>query len=159
MHHQQAGKKPLIVLGMCGLLGVFTSPVLYADDADARSIKHPLIGYWESKMQQSGCLESYWFREDGTAVFTSGDEQLEARYEVTPQPDAQGFFKLTHRVTLSNRGLDCTRQTSETNTEQTSYVLFQPDGRSFIACDNDDLSLEACFGPVELKNNAGKSLR
>lgn len=159
MHHQQAGKKPLIVLGMCGLLGVFTSPVLYADDADARSLKHPLIGYWESRMQQSGCLESYCFREDGTAVFTSGDEQLEARYEVTPQPDAQGFFKLTHRVTLSNRGLDCTRQTSETNTEQTSYVLFQPDGRSFIACDNDDPSLEACFGPVELKNNAGKSLR
>jgi hypothetical protein len=158
MHYRQAGKKQLIGIGICSLLGFFTSPLLHAE-ADARSLKHPLIGYWETKMVENGCLESYWFREDGTAVFTSGDEQLEARYEVTPQPDGQGFFKLTHRVTLSNKGLDCTRQTSETNTEQTSYVLFQPDGRSFIACDNDDPSLEACFGPVELKNNAGKSLR
>lgn len=128
-------------------------------DADPRSLKHPLIGYWESHLPENGCLESYWFKEDGTAVFASGDEQLEARYEVTPQPDAQGFFKLSHRVTQSNKALDCTKQTSELNTEQTSFILFKPDGSSFISCENDDPSLENCFGPIELKNNASKSLR
>lgn len=50
-------------------------------EADPRSLKHPLIGYWESHLPENGCLESYWFKEDGTAVFTSGDEQLEATEE------------------------------------------------------------------------------
>lgn len=126
---------------------------------DPRSLKHPLIGYWESTVPESGCLETYWFKEDGTAVFTSGNEQLEARYEVTPQPDAHGFFKLKHRVTLSNQALDCTRQSSAVNSEQTSFLLFKPDGSSFISCDEDDPALESCFGPIELKNNATKSLR
>lgn len=157
MRHQQVSNKRII--GMC-LLGWFglTLSSMPAAETDARSLKHPLVGYWESKIPETGCLESYWFKEDGTAVFTSGDEQLEARYDVTPQPDGQGFFKLTHRVTLSNKRLDCTRQTSEINTEQTSYVLFQPDGRSFISCDDDNPSLEACFGPIKLKNNATRSL-
>jgi len=128
-------------------------------EADPRSLKHPLIGYWESKLPENGCLESYWFKEDGTAVFTSGDEQLETHYEVTSQPDAHGFFKLNHRVTLSNKAQDCTKQTSEINSEQTSFLLFKPDGSSFISCDNDDPSLENCFGPIELKNNASRNLR
>jgi hypothetical protein len=145
------------------LTSLFTAGVLLASghvgaEADPRSLKHPLIGYWESRLPESGCLESYWFKEDGTAVFTSGDEQLEARYEVTPQPDAQGFFKLSHQVTLTNKALDCTRQTSEVNTQQTSFLLFKPDGSSFISCDNDDPALESCFGPIELKNNATRSL-
>jgi len=127
-------------------------------EADPRSLKHPVIGYWESRVPESGCLESYWFKEDGLAVFTSGDEQLEAHYDVTPQPDAHGFFKLNHRVTLSNKAPDCTRQRSETGSEQASFLLFKPDGSSFIVCDNDDPSLESCFGPIELKNNASRSL-
>lgn len=146
------------------LASLFTAGVLLISlqasaEADPRSLKHPLIGYWESRLPENGCLESYWFKEDGTAVFTSGDEQLEARYEVTPQPDAQGFFKLKHQVTLSNKALDCTRQTSEVHSEQTSFLLFKPDGSSFISCDNDDPSLESCFGPIELKNNATRSVR
>jgi hypothetical protein len=157
MRHQQVSNKRVIGMCLLSLVGL-TVCSIPAAETDARSLKHPLVGYWEAKVAGSGCLESYWFKEDGTAVFTSGDEQLEARYEVTPQPDGQGFFKLTHRVTLSNKGLDCTRQTSAINVEQTSYVLFQPDGRSFISCDDDNPSLEACFGPVELKNNASKSL-
>ena len=127
--------------------------------SDIRSLKHPLIGYWESRLPENGCLESYWFKEDGTALLTSGDEQLEASYEVSPQPDAQGFFKLTHRVTQSNHALDCTRQRSETQADQTSFLLFQPDGRSFIACDHDDPSLESCFGPIELKEHASRAPR
>lgn len=157
MRHRLVSYKRFSGMFLFGLAGLLASTEPLAD-ADPRSIKHPLIGYWESRLPENGCIESYWFKEDGTAVFTSGDEQLEARYEVTPQPDEHGFFKLNHRVTLSNKALDCTRQTSEVNTEQTSYLLFQPDGRHFISCDNDDPSLETCFGPIELKNNATRSL-
>ncbi|HSI44761.1 MAG TPA: hypothetical protein VK950_01190 [Methylophilus sp.] len=157
MRHQWVSNKQIILWCLLSFIGLSISSTIFAE-TDARSLKHPLVGYWESTIRETGCLESYWFKEDGTAVFTSGDEQLEAHYEVSPQPDGQGFFKLTHRVTLSNKKLDCTRQTSEVNNEQSSYVLFQPDGRSFIACDDDNPSLETCFGPIELKNNATKSL-
>lgn len=157
MRHQRVSNTQVIFSCLLSCIGLSVSPSLVAE-TDARSLKHPLVGYWESQVRETGCLETYWFKEDGTAVFTSGDEQLEARYEVSPQPDGQGFFKLTHRVTLSNKGLDCTRQTSEINSEQSSHLLFQPDGRSFIACDDDSPSLETCFGPIELKNNATRSL-
>ncbi len=157
MRHQQVHHTRIFLTSLLAG-GVLLYSLQAHADADPRSLKHPLIGYWESRLPDSGCLESYWFKEDGTAVLTSGDEQLEARYEVTPQPDAHGFFKLSHRVTQSNHALDCTRQTSDLNTEQTSFLLFQPDGSSFISCDNDDPSLESCFGPIELKNNASRSL-
>jgi len=138
---------------------LFCNSLATRADSDPRSLKHPLIGYWESTLPDTRCLETYWFKEDGTAVFSSGEEQLEARYEVTPQPDAQGFFKLSHRVTQTNHSQDCTQQTSKVGSEQTSFLLFTPDGSRFIACDDDDPSLESCFGPIELKNNANKSLR
>lgn len=158
MRSLQVNQKIMLLKSLLAVSTFLLSAHVSAE-ADPRSLKHPLIGYWESHLPENGCLESYWFKEDGTAVFTSGDEQLEARYEVTPQPDAQGFFKLSHRVTQSNKAQDCTRQTSELNTEQTSFILFKPDGSSFISCDNDDPSLENCFGPIELKNNASRSLR
>lgn len=155
MRSQQNTKKSRVWQGWGALLLLLA---VANAEADPRSLKHPLIGYWESHLPETGCLETYWFKEDGTAVFTSGDEQLEARYEVTPQPDTQGFFKLSHRVTQSNKAQDCTRQTSEINTEQTSFLLFKPDGHSFISCENDDPALESCFGPIELKNNASRNL-
>ncbi|MFD0930827.1 hypothetical protein ACFQ1T_13645 [Methylophilus glucosoxydans] len=161
MRDQRVKKTSFFLLSVVLGATLFSSVSVHAEGegkADPRSLKHPLIGYWESRLPESGCLETYWFKEDGTAVFTSGDEQLEARYEVTPQPDEHGFFKLNHRVTLSNKALDCTKQHSEINTEQTSFVLFKPDGSSFISCDDDAPSLESCFGPIELKNNAARSL-
>lgn len=125
---------------------------------DIRSVKHPLYGYWESIVDENGCVESYWFKEDGAAVFTSGEEQLEVSYSISSQPDEHGFFKLEHRATLSNHAKDCTQQVSEINTTHTSYLLFKPDGHSFIACDNEDDAFDTCFGPMQLKNNASKSL-
>lgn len=139
-----------------GVSSLLSSASAHAEDP--RSLKHPLIGYWESKLPETECMETYWFREDGVAAFTSGDEQLEAKYEVTPQPDEHGFFKLTHRVTQSNKAKDCTKQLTETNKEVVSYLLFRPDGYSFISCDDDDPALETCFGPIVLRNNAQKNL-
>ncbi len=157
MRYQRVNQIHTVLKSLFACCALLASMQVIAE-ADPRSLKHPVIGYWESRLPETGCLESYWFKEDGSAVFTSGDEQLEAHYEVTPQPNEHGFFKLNHRVTLSNKAQDCTRQTSEVNSEQTSFLLFKPDGSSFISCDNDDPSLASCFGPIELKNNASRSL-
>lgn len=122
-----------------------------APESEIRSIKHPLLGYWEAKMPEDACIESYHFKSDGTATFTSGQEQANARYNVSDQPDGNGFFKLTHTLISSNGAKDCSKQVSALNEEQTSYLLFQPDGYSFISCDNDEASLETCFGPILLR--------
>lgn len=139
------------------ICGIAFSNIVGAEE-DGRSQKHPLIGYWESMPIGSECVETYWFREDGTAAFTSGNEQSEARYDVDSQPNEHGFFKLTHLVTASNKAQDCTHQVSEINKTRVNYLLFQPDGRAFISCDSDEASLSTCFGPITLKNNATKSL-
>ncbi len=133
-------------------LGIFTSAnSVFANEADIRSKTHPLLGLWDSKDRNTGCKESYKFDADGKGVFTSDKEVLNVEYQVPNQPDERGFFKLTHTVKSTNGEMDCTKANSSINEQKVSYLLFQPDGYSFIACDNDDPSLETCFGPMELK--------
>lgn len=124
---------------------------------DMRSLKHPIIGYWESKIVGDNCSETYWFREDGTGVLTSAGEQLEVNYVVDEQPNTLGFFKIKHQVVNNNGKVDCTGNITDIDTAQDSYLLFQPDGRSFIACENNEESMNTCFGPMVLKNNASKN--
>lgn len=121
---------------------------------DIRSKKHPIIGYWVSEAQEAGCQETYQFNEDGSGYFTSGEEQLEIKYVVEAQPDETGFFKLTHQVVKTNGKSDCTKNVTQSNSSQVSYLLFQPDGYSYVACENNDTSLENCFGPMQLKVRA-----
>lgn len=128
-----------------------------AQESDLRSTSHPIIGYWEATDQNTGCKESYQFNPDGKGIFTSGQETLEVVYEVTPQPNLYGFFKLQHTAVSSNQEKDCTQSQSALNEKQISYILFQPEGYSFIACDNEDASLETCFGPMILKGKTAPS--
>lgn len=133
-------------------LGLFNSASsVFANEADIRSKTHPLFGLWESKDSNTGCKESYKFDADGKGEFTSDKEVINVEYQVTNQPDEHGFFKLTHTVKSSNGGIDCTKNTSSINEPKVSYLLFQPDGYSYIACENDAQSLETCFGPMQLK--------
>lgn len=124
-----------------------------AKESDMRSVIHPLIGYWESVDQNTGCKETYQFNSDGTGEFTSGKEVTKVTYEADPQPNLNGFFKLKHTVQSSNGGDDCTQAKSAVKELQTSFILFQPDGYSYIACDSDDASLVNCFGPMKLKSS------
>ncbi len=136
------------------VLSVFIGSIATAQESDIRSTAHPLIGYWESIDANTGCKESYQFNSNGKGVFVSGKEESKVIYQVSPQPNIYGFFKLQHTVESSNGEQDCTQSKSKLNEQQTSYILFQPDGHSFIACDNDEASLETCFGPVVLKAKA-----
>lgn len=129
----------------------FTSNLSLAKDSDIRSKVHPLFGFWESKDSNTGCKETYAFNEGGKGVFTSDKEVVDVVYEVENQPNERGFFKLTHTVKQSNGEKDCTKETSSVNEPKVSYLLFQPDGYAFVACDNDDALLETCFGPMQLK--------
>lgn len=145
--YKQDWKRPSVSLLLTALL--ICPQLSHANDI--RSLKHPLIGYWESTDAKNACKESYYFSENGMGEFASGEEKLSVTYEVDAQPDANGFFKMKHLVKSSNDKPDCTRSKSEIGIEKISYLLFQPDGYSFIACDNDDASLETCFGPIQLK--------
>lgn len=140
----------LTVVSVCA----FIASIASAQESDIRSTSHPLIGYWESIDANTGCKESYKFNSNGKGVFTSGKEESKVIYEVALQPNIYGFFKLQHTVESSNGAQDCTESKSALNEQQTSYILFQPDGNSFIACDNDEASLETCFGPITLKAKA-----
>lgn len=133
-------------------LSSFSATSLLA--ADMRSTSHPLIGYWESVDPNTGCKESYQFNSDGTGQFTSGKEVVKVSYEADAQPNINGFFKLQHTVESSNNEEDCTQSKSAIKEKQSSFVMFQPDGFSFVACDNDEESMETCFGPMVLKAKA-----
>lgn len=130
---------------------LFSNPMLLAKEAEMRSTIHPAIGFWEAVDQQTGCKETYQFNANGTGEFTSGKEVVQITYEADPQPNLHGFFKLKHTVESSNGEEDCTKSKSDLKVLQTRYLLFQPDGYSFIACDSDEASLESCFGPMVLK--------
>ncbi len=136
----------------CTVLLSNASAVL-AKESDMRSTIHPLIGFWESVDQNTGCKETYQFNSDGTGEFTSGKEVTKVTYEADAQPNLNGFFKLKHTVESSNGEYDCTQAKSAVKELQTSYILFQPDGYSYIACDTDEASLESCFGPMKLKSS------
>jgi len=118
---------------------------------DIRSTAHPVIGYWKSTFADSECVETYLFNEDGTGKFTSGKEVTDIRYEVSAQPNMNGFFKLLHMITASNGEQDCSGAVSPTKAAVVSYMLFQPDGRSFVSCDTDSVTMEFCFGPMHLE--------
>lgn len=150
-------KSVMVIVIAASYFGISSTFNLTFASEDMRSLAHPIIGYWEAKVEGESCSESYLFREDGTGLLTSGEETLEVSYKVDAQPNSDGYFKLTHHVVKTNGKLDCTKNITEANTDQENYLLFQPDGRSFIACDNDEASLETCFGPIILKNNALKN--
>lgn len=116
-----------------------------------RSTIHPVIGYWKSTMPDIACVETYLFNADGTGRFTSGKEVAEVRYEVTAQPNMHGFFKLSHMITNTNGEKDCSGVVSSSQATAVSYVLFKPDGRSFLTCDTDSDTMEFCFGPMYLE--------
>lgn len=118
-----------------------------------RSTIHPVIGYWKAIVPETTCVESYLFNADGTAIFTSGNEQSEVNYEVAQQPDINGFFKLTHTVLKTNGGKDCTNEVPEVRVKTISYLLFKPDGTAFVSCDTESETMELCFGPMQLESN------
>jgi hypothetical protein len=108
---------------------------------------HPLIGKWQWTRSSNKCTEVYDFRPDGTAPVISGDEKTDNLYTISPDPDVNGFYRLSMRITKDHGGTDCADDASDsTGAESTNYLRFSPDGSEYIAC--LEPRTERCYGPL-----------
>jgi hypothetical protein len=107
---------------------------------------HPILGTWIFAVPDTDCEETYYVRQDGTTLVTSGEEVAESVYEIDDEPSAKGYYKNTDRITKDNGKPDCAGNITKVGTEVTNYIRFHPSGDMLIIC--KDESLDACFGPL-----------
>jgi hypothetical protein len=109
---------------------------------------HPILGKWQWTQKGNGCTEAYDFRRDGTAYVISGQERSDNTFTIAPEPDANGFFEITMKMTKDYGGKDCADSDEDTSgQETTTYILFEPSKTMFIWCKNAEV--QACFGPLK----------
>jgi hypothetical protein len=107
---------------------------------------HPILGAWTFTVPDGGCEETYEFRPDGTLLASSGEARSERTYRITDAPDAQGFYRLVDKVVRENGKLDCFGEPTEPGSSATIFILFDPGGDRFVACESE--SPDACLGPL-----------
>jgi len=107
---------------------------------------HPIIGAWSMMVPGTDCEETYYMRQDGTSLFTSGDEEGESVYEIDDEPAGQGFYKFTNRILKDNGKPDCAGTVTNPGAELNMYLKFHPSGDLMVLC--RDESLDACIGPL-----------
>jgi len=106
---------------------------------------HPILGIWRLAVPDTGCLETYRFRADGTTLVTSAAEISESVYTIPNQPDPEGFYRLTDRITKDNGKPDCSGNVMKPGANATHFVRFHPSGKLFLLC--AEASINACIGP------------
>ena len=110
-------------------------------------VGHPLVGTWQWTRGVNKCTEVYDFRSDGTAPVTSGSETTDNVFTVAPDPDLNGFYRMTIRTTKDHGGKDCADDESDsTGMESTNFIVFSPDRQQYLAC--YEAKLSKCFGPL-----------
>jgi len=130
----------LLLLSLCGASTyAFAQPGLASD--------HPILGIWRLAVPDTGCLETYRFRGDGTTLVTSAAEVSESAYHIPNEPTAQGFYRLEDRITSDNGKPDCSGNVMKPGSQATHFVRFHPSGKLFLLC--ADESMEACIGPFQ----------
>lgn len=108
---------------------------------------HPLVGTWTWSLFGGSCTETWQYRSNRTMLATSGQEVAEKTYEVSPLPDAGGFYRLVETVVRQNDKKDCSGALLEGPGEQsTRFIQFSPQRDKLLVCEN--ASLKACFGPL-----------
>ena len=120
--------------------------VASADPPHAPKTNHPIIGTWTFAVPDSDCEETYYVRQDGTTLVTSGQEVAESVYEIADEPSAKGFYKNTDRIVKDNGKKDCAGEITKVGSQVINFIRFHPGGDMMIIC--RDESLEACFGPL-----------
>ena len=110
-------------------------------------VGHPLIGKWQWTRSSNKCTEIYDFRPDGTVPVLSGTEKTDNVYTVAANPDANGFYRMTIRITKDHGGKDCADTESDsTGVESTNYLFFNAGRDRYLAC--YQASFDKCFGPL-----------
>ena len=61
---------------------------------------HPIVGTWRATVNLPGghCDEIYSIRSDGTTRVSSAEELGESDYEISNEPDENGFYKWVDTV-------------------------------------------------------------
>lgn len=116
-------------------------------DAAAGSIDHPIVGRWQLTHTASGCVETYEFRDDGTARVTSFEETLDERYEVSSTPEGRRRYRLTMTTVKDHGGRDCVGSTEDTTGKSSvGYIEFSSSTDTMIFC--ADATGAKCMGPL-----------
>lgn len=125
-------------------LGIALAPAT-ADPPKPPKAGHPIIGTWSLEVPGTDCEETYFMRQDGTTLVTSGEETGQSAFEIDDEPGANGFYRSVDRVTKDNGRPDCAGSITKVGTEVTLYIKFHPSGDMMVMCTAP--SLDACIGP------------
>ena len=117
-----------------------------ADPPRAPKTNHPILGTWIFAVPDTDCEETYYVRQDGTTLVTSGQEVAESVFEIDDEPTAKGFYKNTDKIVKDNGKPDCAGQITKVGSQVTNYIRFHPSSNMMVIC--KDETLNACFGPL-----------
>ena len=114
---------------------------------------HPIVGTWKAtvNLPAGHCDEIYSIRPDGTTRASSAEELSESDYEISDEPDENGFYKWVDTVTKTNGKPDCAGSPTPLGDVATTYVIFHPSGDMFLVC--VEQSLDRCIGPYVRQKN------
>lgn len=135
-----------VVLGMLVAWGLGAPLAPLAASTKPRP-DHPLLGTWKLEVPGEECVETYHFRPDGTSLVTSAAEVAESEFEISDEPSARGFYRMTDRIVRDNGKPDCMGEVLTPGSQVVRYLRFHPLRPEFIMCDEE--SLDACIGPFE----------
>jgi hypothetical protein len=117
-----------------------------ADPPRVPKTNHPILGTWIFAVPDTDCEETYYVRQDGTTLVTSGQEVAESVFEIDDEPTAKGFYKNTDKIVKDNGKPDCAGQVTKVGSQVTNYIRFHPSSNMMVIC--KDETLNACFGPL-----------
>lgn len=112
---------------------------------------HPVLGIWEITVPGTSCLEYYEFKTDGTRSVKSAAQTLQSRFEISPQANAQGFYKVTDTIIQGNDERDCSGEVTPVGDVANFFVRFQDQPSGLFVCFAE--AIEKCVGPFERVSN------
>jgi hypothetical protein len=134
---------------LLALLGASALAACAATNANAQAQAHSIVGKWTWTRQANNCTETYRFRANGTYDVVSGKEIASGKYEMSPAPDANGFFTMKGQALKTNGARDCSdsgSQGSDWDKPFTVYILFHRGQPTHQQCYEPMIQL--CFGPL-----------
>lgn len=106
--------------------------------------EQPWVGTWIIALRGGSCHEIYRLRADGTMLVTSAEEVAESKFQISSQPNENGFYKMVDTITKDNGKKDCSGQVTVAGRTVTQFIRFHPSGNMFLMCEED--ALEKCIG-------------